>query len=75
MRLGLVSAIVGIGLLTGCVELNDRTAQDMPTGYLCSMLDPNTYITNNADRRIIFKELKARDADCILPSGTSKQAL
>ena len=42
----LVAGIVSISLLAGCDTVNDETVKDMPTGYLCSMLDPNTWITS-----------------------------
>ena len=74
MRKTVIAGIVGLGVLAGCDTVNDETVKDMPTGYLCSMLDPNTWITSQQDRNAIFKELKARDADCVLRAGTSKKA-
>jgi hypothetical protein len=74
MRKVFVAGIVCFGLLAGCDSVNDETVKDMPTGYLCSMLDPNTWITSGQDRAAIFKELKVRDADCVLRAGTSKPA-
>lgn len=75
MHKGLVVGVVGLGLLAGCETVNDQTVQDMPTGYLCSFLDPNTWISTSEERAAIFKELKERNADCVLPAGTSKKAL
>lgn len=66
--------LVLFAALAGCVTVNDRTVKDMPTGYLCQFLDPNTWLSTAAERQAIFDELKLRNADCILPSGTSKPA-
>lgn len=68
----LLPTFVIIGLLASCVTVDNTTVKDMPTGYLCQFLDPNTWISTAAERQAIFDELKARDADCVLPSGTSK---
>ena len=77
MRNMMIAAVTGAGLLAGCgyVTVNDATVKDMPTGYLCQFLDPNTWISTSAERAAIFAELKVRDADCVLPSGTSKPNL
>ena len=66
---------VGIVLLAlaGCVEVNETSVTQMPTGYLCSFLDPNTWTTTARERQAIFQELKRRNADCILPSGAAKK--
>ena len=72
MRFFMAFICCGVFFLSGCATVNEKTVEDMPTGYLCQFLDPNTWITTNAERSAIFKELKKRDADCILPSGTSK---
>ena len=74
MRKALVVSVLGLGLLTACESINEQTVKDMPTGYLCTFLDPNTWITTGNERAAIFKELKARDADCVLRAGTSKKA-
>jgi hypothetical protein len=58
--------------LMACETLNETSVRDMPTGYLCTFLDPNTWITTSNERQAVFGELKRRNADCILPSGTSK---
>lgn len=75
MRKAIVAGSVCLGLLAGCETINDQTVQDMPTGYLCTFLDPNTWVTTGKERAAIFKELKERNADCVLRAGTSKRAL
>ena len=73
MRNMMITAVTGASFLAGCVTVNDATVKDMPTGYLCQFLNPNTWISTSTERTSIFKELKDRDADCVLPSGTSKK--
>ena len=75
MRNMMIAGVAGAGLLAGCnsVTVNDVTVKDMPTGYLCQFLNPDTWISTSAERTSIFKELKDRDADCVLPTGTSKK--
>jgi len=58
-------------LLTACTTVNSSTVQDMPSGQLCAFLDPNTWIASNAERQAIYAELKARNQDCVLPSGAA----
>jgi hypothetical protein len=65
--------LIGFLALSACVTANSETVKDMPTGYLCGFLDPNTWVTTDAERKAIFAELKARDADCVLPSGSAKK--
>ena len=73
MHKTLVAGIVGLGVLGGCSgPMTATSVQEMPTGYLCTFLDPNTWTTTGSERSVIFAELKKRDADCILPGGTSK---
>lgn len=67
-----IVVIFSVLALSACVEVNEQTVGDMPTGYLCSFLDPNTWITSDRERQAIFKELKRRGADCILPAGASR---
>ena len=66
--------LIAAGLLSGCVTVNDATVKEMPTSYLCQFLDANTWMSTQSERSAIFKELKARGQDCILPSGTAKPA-
>ena len=75
MRKVLIAGVAVFGFLAGCVTVNNTTVKDMPTGYLCQFLDPNTWISTSAERAAVFAELKVRDADCVLPSGTSKPNL
>jgi hypothetical protein len=58
--------------LTACVTVNKETVQDMPSGYLCSLLNPDAWISTASEKKAIFQELKKRNEDCILPQGTSK---
>lgn len=70
----LAIAIIAPLALAGCETINEGSVKDMPTGYLCTFLDPNTWVTTSDERQAIFAELERRNADCILPSGTSKPA-
>ena len=74
MRKLFVAGLVGAGFVAGCQTVNEITVREMPTSYLCQYLDANTWITTQAERSAIFKELRERKADCILRSGTSKPA-
>mgnify|MGYP006982512724 CR=1 FL=1 len=67
-----VIAVIALTFVSGCVTVDSNTVKEMPTGYLCSFLDPNTWISNEQERAAIFAELKVRDADCVLPSGASR---
>ena len=69
MKFYLVGAVAALTIVSGCVTVDSSTVQEMPTGYLCSFLDPNTWISTESERSAIFAELKERKADCILPSG------
>jgi hypothetical protein len=64
--------LIGIIALSGCVSVNSEEVKEMPTGYLCSLLNPDSYMTTGSERRVIFKELKDRDEDCMLPQGASR---
>jgi hypothetical protein len=61
-----------VSLLTACVSVTQNSVKEMPTGYLCSLLNQDAYITLGSERRIIFAELRERGEDCVLPQGTSK---
>ena len=74
IRLVLKFSAVGFALAACSGPINETTVKDMPTGYLCSVLDPNTWVTAGSERRAIFAELKRRNADCVLPSGAAKPA-
>lgn len=72
MKFYLVGAVAALTIVSGCVTVDSTTVQEMPTGYLCSFLDPNTWISTEAERSAIFAELKERNADCVLPSGAAR---
>lgn len=72
MKLKFCALFVVAALLPGCVTVNNETVKEMPTGYLCSLLDPNTWISTAPERSAIFSELRVRGADCTLPSGSSR---
>jgi len=67
-------AVIGMTALTACAAVNSTTVKDMPSGQLCSFLDPNTWISTEAERQAIYAELKARGQDCVLPSGAAVTA-
>lgn len=72
LKFYLVGAVAALTFVSGCVTVDSSTVQEMPTGYLCSFLDPNTWISTEAERSAIFAELKKRNADCVLPSGAAR---
>ena len=73
MHKSLIAGIIGLGLLGACSgPMTPTSVKEMPTGYLCTFLDPGTWITTGSERSAVFAELKKRNADCILPGGTSK---
>jgi len=72
MKFFLLVAFAALTLTTGCVTVDSSTVQEMPSGYLCSLLDPNTWISTEAERSAIFAELNERGDDCVLPSGAAR---
>ncbi|MDU9005740.1 hypothetical protein [Sedimentitalea todarodis] len=66
-----VSLTLLMTLAAGCTTVDSTTVKNMPSGELCSFLDPNTWIVSGAERQAIYAELKARNQDCILPTGAA----
>lgn len=59
-----IGCVSTIGLM-GCTgPVNEQTTQDMPTGYLCRLLDSNEYISTPAEQRAMYGELERRGAEC-----------
>lgn len=57
--------IIALSLaVTGCVTVDAQKVESMPSGYLCSLLNPNAYISTAAERQVVFDELKERGEDC-----------
>lgn len=67
-----VLVVIALIFVSGCVTVDSNTVKEMPTGYLCSFLDPNTWISTEQERSAIFAELRSRGADCVLPSGAAR---
>lgn len=59
---GYFSALV-LGACTGPV--NDATVRDMPTGYMCRILDSSEYMSLPSEQRAIYAELERRGEECI----------
>lgn len=67
VRLALATlTIASISACTGPV--NSETVRDMPSGYLCRLLDSREYVTLPGEQRAIYAELERRGAECV---GTS----
>ena len=59
--------IIGVSaaILAGCTgPVNDQTTQEMPTGFLCRMLDSNEYLTLPSEQMAIYRELDRRGESC-----------
>lgn len=53
-------------LATACTgPINSQTTAEMPTGYLCRILDSSEYISTPSEQRAIYAELEKRGAECI----------
>jgi hypothetical protein len=62
---------VSASLFAACTgPVNDETVQDMPTGYMCRILDSREYISLPSEQRAIYGELERRGEECI--DGTSR---
>jgi hypothetical protein len=69
IRMAIVAA--SSGLLAACTgPVNDQTVRDMPTGYMCRILDSGEYISLPSEQRAIYAELERRGEGCI--DGTSR---
>lgn len=59
-------AIAAAGFLVGCTgPINQETVADMPTGYLCRILDSDEYISLPSEQRAIYAELERRGEQCV----------
>ena len=54
---------VALGACTGPV--NESTVGDMPTGYLCRILDSSEYISLPSEQSAIYAELEKRGDECV----------
>jgi hypothetical protein len=69
IRISLI--LVGVGTLTACTgPVNESTVRDMPTGYMCRILDSSEYLSLPSEQRAIYAELERRGDECI--DGTQK---
>lgn len=58
-------------LLSACTgPINEQTVSDMPTGYLCRILDSNEYISLPSEQKAIYAELERREEGCV--DGTQR---
>ena len=59
--------LFGCGLsLAACTgPVNDATVRDMPTGYMCRLLNSDEYISLPQEQRAIYAELERRGAECV----------
>ena len=58
-------------LLSACTgPVNEQTVLDMPTGYLCRILDSSEYISLPSEQKAIYAELERRGEDCV--DGTQR---
>lgn len=61
----------GVVLLAACTgAVNDQTVRDMPTGYMCRILDSSEYISLPSEQRAIYAELERRGEECV--DGTQR---
>ena len=52
-------------LITACSgPVTPETTKEMPTGYLCRLLDSDEYITLPSEQRAIYGELERRGETC-----------
>lgn len=51
--------------VSGCVTVNAQEVKDMPSGFLCDLLNGNAYVSTAAERKVIYAELKERNEDCM----------
>lgn len=57
--------LVAVVAVAGCETVNNETVKDMPSGYLCRMLDSREYISLPSEQRAIYAELERRGVECI----------
>ena len=51
--------------LASCVTVNDETVKDMPTAFLCRLMDSREYITLPHEQQSVYRELERRQVDCV----------
>ena len=61
--------VVGASVLllgsTACTgPVNDETVREMPTGYMCRILDSSQYISLPSEQKAIYRELERRGERC-----------
>ena len=60
-----MTVIFGISLSSCTGPVNQTTVRDMPTGYMCRILDSREYITLPSEQRAIYAELEMRGQQCV----------
>jgi hypothetical protein len=61
----------GVVLISACTgPVNEQTVRDMPTGYMCRILDSSEYMSLPSEQRAIYAELERRGEDCV--DGTQR---
>lgn len=62
---------ISVVMFSACTgPINEQTVGDMPTGYLCRILDSSEYISLPSEQKAIYAELERRDEDCV--DGTQR---
>jgi len=52
-------------LVANCTgPVNEDTTKDMPTGYLCRILNSKEYISLPSEQKAIYSELERRGENC-----------
>lgn len=59
--------ILGVVVLVAAAcsgPVTSETTKEMPTGYLCRLLDSDEYLTLPSEQRAIYGELERRGEEC-----------
>ena len=61
----LIAAIATAPLISCTGPINNETLKDMPTKFICRLLDSDEYISLPSEQRAIYTELEKRNEECI----------
>lgn len=59
----ILASAIPLAACTG--SINETTIKDMPTGYICRILDSIEYLSLPSEQRTIYGELEKRKETCV----------